>query len=124
MELRKILKTSGLVASSALFFACGLHDDVWPSQAIISDISPTSGISPLEVHAQYRCEDNPGIRNYKITKGDEVIYSGKNPIDAFITFTETGTLELSCTNEWDKTTRYGRNIRVTEPPVESLPSEL
>ncbi len=92
-----------------------------PPRATTQSISPTSGMSPLEVRAQYTCTDDKGITEYRLTKGSRV-FTKSSPIDTIVTFTETGTLGMSCKDARGQTASYGpMSINVTQPPVNNPP---
>lgn len=87
-----------------------------PPRAVMSSILPTKGMAPLSVRAQYECSDDNGIREYKIIRGNETIYSSANPIDKTLTFMENGNLKLNCTDTGGQTASYGPiNIEVLQP---------
>ncbi|MDP3917440.1 MAG: hypothetical protein Q8Q42_04110, partial [Nanoarchaeota archaeon] len=54
-----------------------------PPQNTLS-VSPTSGMSPLQIRVQGHCTDpNGDLRNYQITSGGSII-TRTNPIDTLI----------------------------------------
>lgn len=107
----------------------GCGDDIveppidMPPRATMESISPVSGMSPLEVTARYTCEDDKGIKSYKIVKNGEIIRDGSTPIDSIVIFMEDGNLREGCTDTGNQTTWYPRggpkDIQVSQPPAPS-----
>ncbi len=127
-KLRRTFLTG--LAAGVLIYGCGRDSPTeppisqpvdTPPRATTQSISPTSGMSPLEVRARYTCTDDKGITEYRLTKGSRV-FTKSNPIDTIVTFTETGTLGMSCKDAKGQTASYGpMSINVTRPPVNSPP---
>lgn len=118
------IATAGVLGFGASY-GCGdngVEPDIFPT-AVEKVIDPTSGMSPLKVTAQYRCEDDKGIKNYKIVKNGEIIRDGPTSIDSIITFMEDGNLREGCTDTGDQTTWYPsegpEEIKVFQPPEQS-----
>ena len=92
---RDVLVHLMLVGSA---YACGKDivkpsvDTIRPTQTI-AEVSPTSGVSLVNVTARYECKDDNGIKEYRIINGDQTIASS-NSIDAIIHFTASGSVKL------------------------------
>ena len=88
-------------------------------QCPVRNISPTSGNAPHSVNVQYSCTDDNGMKEYTLTKGNEVIYRGKNSIDTVLTFPEAGNYDVKAggTDTGGHTVSYGPvGIQVTNLP--------
>ena len=58
-------------------------------------VTPTSGVAPVQVHIQGRCDAEAGIANYNImVNGNQISVS--NPIDTTVTRDSTSSFNLNC----------------------------
>jgi len=76
-----------------------------PPTSGVLNLDRTSGEAPFETGVRYFCTDDKGIKNYKLMKDGAVIYSGQNPIDTSLTFSEPGnySLRANCTDTGGQT---------------------
>jgi hypothetical protein len=123
--IKKILFRGATLA--AISGVCGCSDnpvepDIFPT-AVESYIGPRSGEAPLPVDARLTCEDDRGIREYKIKKGNETTSNGTTPINTTLTFMESDSLSLGCTDTSDQTKWYSAYIDVTQPPI-NIPAQI
>src|SRR3989344_1289781 len=81
-------------------------------------VSPTSGISPLEVRVQGSCTDIDGdLKEYKIMSGGNVI-TRTNPIDTLVTLTQDASFNSYCADAKGNISNAGPvSVTITQPPL-------
>ena len=90
---------------------------------ITLNISPTSGVSPLEIRIQGQCTDPDGqndILNYKVMSGSQVLTT-TNPTDMKHTLLGNATISSECSDRaGERVTAGPINVQVLQPELSQI----